>query len=202
VQPKSASQDLGNVPFRIELLAEPRVERERPGPKRPMPALAGGALSDLQAVHGRGWKGQFTLRFGTTGLTLSLQRDLDCLEEFVVFLIELVDAGAGEWGLPDGDRLMVLEAQAFGPDLRVEFADEDGGIARFRGQNLPRRATVRLRAFVEEGAALVRKLIVQSREVDPKFGERPELLGLEEDLAAMVEAVAGKPRDWKAKEPA
>lgn len=199
MQKKSAAQELGPVPFQIELLAEPRVERDRPGPKRPMPALAGGALSDLQTVHARGWKGQFTLRFGPTSLTLSLQRDLDCLEELVVFLLELVDAGAGEWTLPDGERFVVLEAQVFGPDVQVDFTDEDGGVARFRGQSLPRRATVRLRALVEEGAGLVLRLIEQARKVDPVFGQREELSLLEVDMAAVVAAVADRPREWKSK---
>jgi hypothetical protein len=192
--------DLGPVPFALELRSEARPLREgRGGRPLPTPAPFGGLLSDLRTIHARGFRGSWTLRLGPLALSLSTQKDLDGIEELWVFLLELVDAGHGEWSLHesgDSEDPLVIEAQRFGPDVNLEFGRESGP-PRFRGKALPRRATVRLRALVEEGAALLEKLLAEAASLEPALGARSEARGLREDMQALRDAVKELPRDWR-----
>lgn len=194
---RTTTQDLGAVPFRIEVRAEARPER--PGREAPpsMPALAGGALSDLQSLVVRRWKGSLILSFGEVNIPLDLRRDLDVVEEIVVLLVELVDAGHGELNLVDGEQVVTLEAQVFGPDVQIDFVDDEGRAPRFRGQGLPKKATVRLRAVVLQASAAIRQLIELAVQVDPRFAARPELPLLQQDLDAMTAATAELPERFK-----
>lgn len=193
----SQGADLGPVPFRLELRAEARPAR--PGREAPpsMPAMAGGALSDLQALVSRKWKGALVLGVGPAVIPLDLKRDLDIVEELVVFLLELVDSGHGELSLVDGDHLITVEAQVFGPDVTLEFADEEGRAPRFRGQNLPRRASVRLRAVVEQGTAVIENLLELAAGVEEGFSTRTEVGQLRQDLRTLLDATAHQPAAFR-----
>ena len=113
--------------------------------------------------------------------------------------MELVDAGYGEWTLLDGDDALIIEAQVFGPDVQLEFGCENGA-PRFRGRSLPRKATLRLRALIEEGVGIIRQLLEQAGRLDPAFVEREEVTLLVQDLDTVVGAVADLPREFRSKE--
>jgi len=195
--------DLGPVPFRIKVTAKPRTVAGGGDAEAGLNGGAGDALepadelgmgffSELQALHGALFEGQWRFHFGPVKLGLELPRDLDYLEEFWVFLLELVDVGYGEWTLEGEDNSLILEAQVFGPDVQLEFGSEKGAPG-FRGKALPRRALVRLRSIVDEGTAFVSELIDDASRAHSGFGDRPETQQILEDLRALQEAVASYP---------
>ncbi len=151
-----------------------------------------GLLADLAAAHSRGWRGDWLVSLGSVSLELGLPLDAEVLEEFWVFLIELVDSDGGEWSLRAGEDELTIEAQVFGPDVNFEFVSE-GSSPRFGGAALPRRATVRLRAVVCEGTAFLASLVSESCRIDPGLRGREDLAGLEADLTQAQEAVASLP---------
>lgn len=184
-------QDLGPVRFKVRLESEPfAAEGEQPAD------VGVGFLGDVIAAYASAWSGGWTVSFGPQALRLATPRNLDCLEEFWVFLLELVDSGHGEWSLYDGSDDLTMEAQVFGPDVQVEFISE-AGRARFAGADLPDRATVRLRAVVAEGVAFLRQLLTEARRVRPDLAEREELAGMLGDIEQLIEAVASLPATFK-----
>ncbi len=187
-------QDLGPVAFKVDVKAQPRIEPPRDVPEPEL--LGGGLLASLAEVHGKGWTGGWSLVVGSETLRLGFGEGLSAAEELLVFMIELVEDAHGEWTLydRDGDAL-ILEAQAHGPDVNLEFTGEDGP-PRWNGRRLPKRATVRLRAVVDQGTSALRALLKQAARVDAEFGADGSLKGLWEDLDALKEAVAELPRGF------
>ena len=191
--------DLGSVSFRIKMARGPRVEV---GVQAAAEAAADGALggdgffTDLQRLFGRLFEGSWSLHFGSVKLVLQLPGDLDVLEEFWVFLLELVDSGYGEWTLDGDDRPLIIEAQVFGPDVQLEFG-AGSGAPQFRGKVLPRRALLRLRAVIDEGTSLLSSIIDDVSRVDAELRERPEVEQLLGDLDQLRAAVATYPATFK-----
>jgi hypothetical protein len=184
-------RDLGPVRFKVRLRSEPfAVEDAEPVD------VGVGFLADVAAAHASAWSSRWTVSFGPTTLQLKLPQDLDCLEEFWVLLLELVDSDHGEWSLNDGARDLTMEAQVFGPDVRFEFTSESGR-PRFGGVELPASATVRLRAVVAEGIGFLRQLLTEARRVRPELGDREELVGMMSDVEQLQEAVASLPATFK-----
>ena len=188
--------DLGLIPFAVPLEHTPREAGDRAGPRA---RVEGGLLSALQGSHAAAYRGKWVLQFGDVPLKLKTHVDLHAVEELFVFLIEMVDGGFGEWSVQDKSELLVIEADVHGADVALEFGDGDGGPATFRRVRFPRKATVRLRAVVEECARLIRRLVVDASVADPDFAARAEVDELRSDLDALVEAVAHLPREWKPK---
>jgi len=178
------------VPFVARLASEP-FAAEGEEPERGV-----GFLSDAVAAWASAWSGSWTVSFGPVSLELATPGGLEFLEEFWVFLLELVDAGYGEWSLYDGAEDLTMEAQVFGPDVQLEFTS-DGGHPRFAGVDLPDRATLRLRAVVAQGTALLRQLLKEARRVRPELGDRPELVGMQTDMEQLEEAVATLPATFR-----
>ncbi len=190
-RPKPAA-DLGPVPFSIDIDV-----RERAG-KKAEPS-AGGILAALSGVHRSGYTGRFRVRIGEVTLELKTEHDLGFVEELYVLLMELLDSQVGEWTLFDQqDKGLILEAQAHGPDVNIEFTGEDGAPS-WNGKGLPRRATVRVRALVEAGADALRTLLKQAGKVDPDFGADGQLGEIWGDLDELVAAVSDLPAAFKAK---
>ena len=184
-------QDLGPVRFKVRLASEPfAVEEAEPVD------VGVGFLADVAAAHASAWSSRWTVSFGPTNLRLSLPENLDCLEEFWVLLLELVDSDCGEWTLHDGSRALTMEAQVFGPDVRFEFSSEEGR-PRFGGVDLPASATVRLRAVVAQGTAFIRQLLTEARRVRPDLQDREEMTGLMADVEQLQAAVASLPATFK-----
>lgn len=189
------SADLGPVPFGIDITV-----RERAGKKAEV--SEGGILAALSTVHRSGYTGRLAVRVGGVVLELKTERDLGVVEELYVFLVELLDAQYGEWTLFDGqDRELILEAQAHGPDVNLEFTGEEGS-PTWNGARLPRRATVRLRALVDAGVAAIKALLKQAGKVDPDFGGGGQLAEIWGDLDELSSAVSDLPAAFKPKEPA
>jgi hypothetical protein len=189
--------DLGPVKLKIEVQAEPRVEPPRPG-GAPQDE-GGGLLASLPAVHGRGWVGHWSVALGTETIKLDLGEGLVAAEELLVFLLELVDEGHGEWTLFDREgEALIIEAQVHGPDVALELGGEDGP-PRWNGRKMPQRATVRLRAVVDQGTSALRALLKQAARIDADFGADGSLKGVWDDLDALKEAVAELPRGFAPK---
>lgn len=187
--------DLGPVRFAMAVQARPRIET--PTGEAPPEFEGGGLLAELPTVHGRGWKGTWTVAFGPTELKMPLGEGLAAAEELLVFILELVDAGYGEWTLYDReDKALILEAQVFGPDVNLEFGGEDGP-PHWNGKRLSKKATVRLRKVVDQGTEALRTLLKQAARLDPDFGSDGSLKSLWDDLDALKEAVADLPRSFK-----
>ncbi len=184
--------DAGPVPFSLRLESTPATV-ERPEVFDVGPGLIG----DLAATYARGWRGRWTVHLGPARIELELPRDGMLLEELWVLLIELVDAEAGEWSLYDGDDELVLEMQVYGPDVNIELTTGGGGPPRFRGQRLPDRATVRLRALIAEGVAFFAQLVDDAARLDDTLTERDDLAGFRADLKALTEAVADLPGTFR-----
>jgi hypothetical protein len=193
---RTPRSDLGPIPFSVTLEHTPRDADERGGPR---PRVQGGILSALQGAHAAAYRGKWTLQFGDVPLKLKTHVDLHAVEELFVFLLELVDGGFGEWSVEDKGDLLVIEGDVHGADVSLEFGDGDGGPARFRRVQFPAKATVRLRALVDEGARLIRRLVTDASAADPDFAARPEFDELRADLDALLDAVAHLPRDWAPK---
>jgi hypothetical protein len=182
------------VKFKIDVKAKPRVEP--PGQTAELEFDGGGLLAALPAVHTKAWVGDWSIVLGDETIKLAFGEGLGAAEELLVFMLELVDDAHGEWTLFDRDEnALILEAQAFGPDVNLELASEEGA-PRWNGRKLPRKATVRLRAVVDQGTAALRTLLKQAARVDPDFGADGSLKGLWEDLDALKEAVAELPRGF------
>lgn len=182
--------DLGPVPFSARLSSEPFASEQ------PVPEPGVGFLADLGAAWASAWSGTFTVSFGEASLRLAMPDSMDCLEEFWVFLLELVDVGHGEWSLYDGADDLTLEAQVFGPDVQLEFTSE-AGRPGFGGVELPDRALLRLRAVIAEGTGFFRQLLREARRVQPALGERAEHAGLLEDMDQLQAAVESLPATFK-----
>ncbi|MBN92556.1 MAG: hypothetical protein CL928_00565 [Deltaproteobacteria bacterium] len=195
------ASDLGPVPFSIKVILKPRVEaggdanRDSLG-DRAEDDLRDGFFSELQSLHGSLFEGNWRLHFGPVKVSLKLPEDLDYLEEFWVFLLELVDAGYGEWTLDDEGDPLILEAQVFGPDVQLEFGAEKGSPS-FRGVALPRRALVRLRAVVDEGTGFVSSLVEAVRRADSRFQAPAEADQILSDLEVLRGAVASYPAAFR-----
>ena len=96
-------QDLGPVRFKVRLLSEPfAVEGAEPVD------VGVGFLADVAAAHASAWSGRWTVSFGSTTIPLALPKNLYCLDEFWVLLLELVDSDCGEWSLHDGSRDLTM----------------------------------------------------------------------------------------------
>lgn len=189
-----APRDLGPVAFKVVVNARPRVAP--PGAPPELEFEGGGLFAALPAVHGRGWDGDWSIVLGPQTLELGFGEGLAAAEELLVFLLELVDDGHGEWTLLDpDDEALIIEAQVHGPDVNLELGGEEGP-PRWRGKSLPQRATVRLRAVVDQGTSALRALLKQAARIDPDFGADGSLKGLWEDLDALKEAVAELPRGF------
>ena len=186
--------DLGPVAFKVVVNARPRV-----APPSATPELefgGGGLLAALPSVHSRGWDGDWSVVVGALSLKLSFGEGLAAAEELLVFLLELVDDGHGEWTLVGSDdEPLIIEAQVHGPDVNLELCGEDGP-PRWEGRGVSQRATVRLRAVVDQGSSALRALLKQAARLDPDFGADGSLKGLWEDLDALKEAVADMPRGF------
>ena len=194
--------DLGPVAFRVEFAHEPRTAADRAtlAPPEADDGPLGGPLQQLAAVHARFYRGKCTMHLGDSiPIKLKTHVDLDAIEELFVMLLELVDGGVGEWSLTDKSELLIVEAEALGPDVTLEFGDGDDGPGVFRKVRFPQRATVRLRALVEECAKLIRRLIMEASVADPEFGASTALDELKADLAELVDAVAHHPLEFRAK---
>lgn len=175
------------MPFAVRLVAEPRSAE--PSTHEP----PGGGLLDMAAdVWGAARQGTWTLSLGGLDLQFPLPEALEHLEGFWVLLLELVDSDSGEWSLFDGRQETVLEARVSGPDVHIEFV-ADRGRPRFGGVDLPARATVRLRALVEQGTAFVLGLVDEACAIDPTLRDSADLPGLLADAAALRGAVAQLP---------
>jgi hypothetical protein len=183
--------DLGAVSFSVRLKTKP-VEGEVEAPS----SEAVGLIAELAATHARAWTGSWMVSFGEVPIRLEVPRDLELLEEFWVLLLELVDSDHGEWSLYDGSRDLTMEAQVFGPDVNFEFTSE-GGRPRWLKADLPQRATVRLRAVVAEGTAMVRQIASEACRIDPALKESDQLAGLLADIEALQEAVADLPATFR-----
>lgn len=183
-------RDVGPVPCSIRLDSKPStggaVEVD----------VGVGLLADVAAAYARGWTGRWRIGLGKDHVELRTPEDLIHLEEFWVFLIELVDAEAGEWSLYDGSRELVMEAQVYGPDINIELT-MGGTSPTFRGRRMPDRATVRLRAFVAEGVAFLNGLVAEASKLDPTLLERSDLAGFQDDLRQLTDAVADLPGTFK-----
>jgi len=188
--------DLGPVPVSIALHAIPRKGVGSAGPLGGGEEGTGGILADLDQRHRRYYRSTWELHLGSLHLVVDGARQLDALESLWVFLLDLVDVGYGEWSLYDGRDTLVLEAQVFGPDIQLEFTGE-ADAPRFRGQRLPRKALVRLRSFVEQGARAVRSVMEQQCEVDGEFAGHAERALFEEDLSEIESAVADLPLEFR-----
>ena len=193
-KPPKPKRDLGPVRVSVRLKSEPLLadapERE-PGV---------GLLADMAVAYQRGWKGSWTLSFGEARLVLRTPDHLALMEEFWVFLIELVDAGHGEWSLTDETQDLTVEAQVFGPDVQLEFTSGDGP-PRYAGRGFPSKATVRLRALISEGTAVIRQFVTQAARMDPTLRERSDLISLLEDAGQLVEAVSNLPGTFRERGP-
>jgi hypothetical protein len=136
------------------------------------------------------------LALGPHTLPLDLSAESGHLEELWVFLLELVDTGGGEWTLGDGDDLVTLDAQVYGPDVIVDFATQDES-GSFGGVVLPRKATLRLRAVVSAGTSFFRAFFKEALRMDKGMKDRPDLLAFYEDLDQLESAVADLPGTFK-----
>ena len=186
--------DLGAVDFRTSLRSEPRKRR---GSDSPRPRARGGALAALPRVHGGAYKSRWGLHFGAWTLKLDNRRHLPLSEELLVFLIELFDGGFGEWTAQDDRDELSMEGEVHGPDVHLRFGNPDRKSPRFGGRAAPRKAAVRLRALVEEGAQLIEGVLDEAASVDEDFAARDELADLRADLRALREAVAELPRAFR-----
>ncbi len=158
----------------------------------------GGILAELQGCHRRVFRSTWNLDIGTLSVAVDWHAQFDALESLWVFLLDLVDVGYGEWSLHDGRGALVVEAQVFGPDIQLEFASEQGE-PRFKGQRLPRRALVRVRAMVEQGVGLIRHVLRELSEVDTDFGQSDAVGLFEQDLQEIVASVSDLPLEFRAK---
>ncbi len=156
----------------------------------------GGILSDLQVLHGGYFRSTWTVQLGSVQLRVDPRKQLDLMESLWVFLLDLVDVGYGEWSLYDGRDMLVFEAQVFGPDIQLEFCGE-GSAPRFGGERLPQKAVVRLRRFVEQGAAALRLVLEQQEAVDSDFSTLPGLEAFAEDLKEIEAVVSELPLEFK-----
>ena len=199
----SFKDDLGPVPVEVSVRRQPQAD-ESGGLGNSEDALgddglAVGLLGELLEVFGAHFAGSWQFRFGPAALEMRLPGDPDAIEEFWVFLLELVDAGFGEWTLHEGEEVLVIEAQVFGPDVQIEFASEPrGGV--FRGQPLPRRCLVRLRALIEQGVSLFRVVLADLVSVDASLAHREDLVAFETDLEQLEKAVHLLPEAFRSKE--
>jgi len=183
--------DLGPVRFSVSTEYGPRDVRLQADESM------GGPLAALQTSHAATYKGKWTVHFGHVPLQLKTHVHADAIEELFIFLIELVDAGFGEWTVRDKSQTLVIEAQVYGPDADLEFGDGEGGPPSFKRVQFPKRAKVRLRALVEECARFLRRLLVDVTVADPTFAGADEVRA---DLDALVEAVAALPLEFRAKD--
>jgi len=190
--------DLGPSSFSVVLASQPRIGG--PGTGTPQDDFEPiGLLAELATAHQRGWEGRWSLRIGELQFSLDLSPESGQLEEFWVFLLELTDAGGGEWTLSSGGELLTLEGQVYGPDVILDFATEDDS-GHFGGAVLPRKATVRLRALICSGTAFFRAFLKESCRIARGMNERPDLLGFYEDLDALEAAVADLPGTFRPKD--
>ena len=185
--------DLGPVPVTLSVHSVARKSASKDsGPE----VGTGGVLADLQALHSLRFRSTWLVQLGTVELRVDVRKQLDLMESLWVFLLDLVDVGYGEWSLYDGRDMVVFEGQVFGPDVQLELCGEDSE-PRFAGQRLPRKALVRLRRFVEQGAVALRAVLEEQRALDPAFSELPGLEAFAADLCEIEVAVAGLPLDFK-----
>jgi hypothetical protein len=158
-----------------------------------------GLLAELATAHQRGWQSRWTLGIGDLPFDLDLSPDAGQLEEFWVFLLELVDAQGGEWTLASGDDNLTFDGQVYGPDVVLDFATDDAS-GRFAGTVLPRKATVRLRALICSGTAFFRSFLKEATRMDRGMKDRPDLLAFYEDLDQLEAAVADLPGTFRSKD--
>jgi len=158
-----------------------------------------GLLAELAALHLRGWKSEWSMALGSLEFRLDLSPDSGQLEEFWVFLLELVDAQGGEWTLIEGDDVVTFDGQVYGPDVVLDFATQDES-GHFAGSVLPRKATMRLRALICAGTSFFRAFVKEAVRMDKGMKERPDLLAFHEDLEQLEEAVADLAGTFRKKE--
>ena len=190
--------DLGPVAVSLAVSSVPRRGGRNSEMSSSQAEGAGGILAELQDCHRRAFRSAWDLDVGTLSVSVDWHAQFDALESLWVFLLDLVDVGYGEWSLHDGRGALIIEAEVFGPDVQLEFASEQGE-PRFKGQRLPRRALVRVRAMVEQGVGLIRHVLRELSEVDADFGQGDAVGPFEQDLQEIVASVSGLPLEFRAK---